>query len=69
MNGSHGQHTMPFASIIEAPVALQIFSSCEASTDMTNSHMPVLEKYVNHLYDVTEADAKEVEALGTFLRF
>ena len=43
-------------------LALQVFSSCEVSTDMTNSHMPVLEKYVNHLYDVTEADVTTVEA-------
>ena len=37
-------------------LALEVFSSCEVSTDMTNSQMPVLEKYVNHLYDVTVAD-------------
>ena len=53
----------------ELTLALQVFSSCEVSTDMINNHMPVLEKFVNHLYDVTDADDAAVEASRRFLFF
>ena len=51
----------------ELTLALQVFSYCEVSTDMINNQMPGLEKFVNRLHDVTDADATAVEAFRRFL--
>ena len=51
----------------ELTLALQVFSSCEVFTDIINNHMPVLKKFLNDPYDVTDADAPAFKAFeGSF---